>query len=69
MVVGIIWDKKLKKQISIGDQIISFNGASLQNLSECELFLYDFTPLKKEVNILEIKDKDGNIKEIEIKEE
>lgn len=69
MVVGIIWDKKLKKQISVGDQIISFNGTSLENLSECELFLYDFTPLKKEINTLEIKDKDGNIKEIEMREE
>lgn len=41
LIVGIIWDSEMESRISVGDQIISINGIRFDEMSECELLLFD----------------------------
>lgn len=66
LIIGVIWDKKLTNEISVGDHVLSINGLDVGNMERCELFLYDLESVSKESNIFKIKDKDGNIKEVVI---
>lgn len=66
-VVGIIWDKKLKKKISVGDQIIALDDTSYENTDICTLIKRSSSGKKE--GILSIRRKDGSVVKIEIKAE
>ncbi len=65
-IVGIIWDEKLKKDINLGDEIVSFDGVDYKSKTFCELFKMNRNP-SKERAILALRDKDtGENKSFEI---
>jgi hypothetical protein len=68
LTVGIIWSRKLKRKISVGDQIIAINNVSYENPDLCSLI---HERLLKEQNeaTLTIKREDGTIVNIGIKPE
>lgn len=66
VVIGIVWDEKLKTLMNTGDEVISVDQIDITNISLC-----DFLRLKKEWKnkdsyILKIKNKEGQISEITI---
>jgi predicted aspartyl protease len=66
VVIGIVWDEKLKLLMNTGDEVISADQIDITNISLC-----DFLRLKKEWKkrdsyILKIKNKEGQINEINI---
>lgn len=67
LIIGVVWDKTLSNEISAGDQVLAINGFDLGNLDKCQLFTFNYKDIMKETYIFKLKDKDGNIKEIEIK--
>ncbi|WP_108821658.1 hypothetical protein [Dysgonomonas sp. Marseille-P4361] len=69
MIIGAVWDQSLSDKVSVGDKILSINDFNLEELDECQLLFFKLTSITKETNIFKLKDKDGNIKEVEIKEE
>jgi len=68
LVVGIIWDKTLETQINFGDEILSIDGSSIENMALCDYMKLD--SLEKpfsEKRILELRDiKTGEVKKVEI---
>jgi predicted aspartyl protease len=66
VVIGIVWDEKLKLLMNTGDEVISVDQIDITNISLC-----DFLRLKKEWKnkdsyILKLKNKEGQISEITI---
>ena len=66
VVVGLVWDEKLKLLMNTGDEVISIDQIDIANISLC-----DFLKLKKEWKnkpsyLLKIKNKENIISEIEI---
>jgi predicted aspartyl protease len=66
VVVGLVWDERLKTLMYTGDEFISVDQIDITNISLC-----DFLKLKKEWKnkdryILKIKNKEGQISEINI---
>lgn len=48
LVVGLIWNPEMESRINVGDQIISINGIRFDEMSECELLLYDMDKVLSE---------------------
>lgn len=69
LIVGAVWNESLNDIISVGDQVLSIDGVSFENMDECELFVNDFNFDKKDSCLLKIRDKQGNVKEIQIDKE
>lgn len=61
LVVGIVWDNELKKNIDYGDEIISINSILLKDLNICEIFNLRNKWIKEENFIIEIKNKKNEI--------
>lgn len=66
VVIGLVWDEKLKTLMNTGDEVISVDQIDIANISLC-----DFLKLKKEWKnkdsyILKIKNKEGKYSEINI---
>lgn len=69
LIVGAIWNESLNDKINLGDQIISIDNTSFENMDECELFVSEFNFDKKDSCLFKIRDKQGNVKEILINKE
>lgn len=69
LIVGAIWNESLNDKISMDDQILSIDGINFENTDECGLFVSDFNFDKKDSCLFKIRDKQGNIKEIQIDKE
>lgn len=69
LIVGAIWNESLNDKISMGDQILSIDDINFENMDECELFVSDFNFDKKDSYLFKIRDKQGNVKEIQIDKE
>lgn len=66
LVVGIIWDDKLKDQINLGDKIIEFDGVDYQKLDFCQIVRSNYKSDKEKVRLV-LKDRNtGKTKTIEI---
>lgn len=66
LVVGIIWDEKLKDQINLGDKIIEFDGVDYRKLDFCQIVRSNYKSDKEKVRLV-LKDRNtGEIKTIEI---
>jgi Aspartyl protease len=63
--VGIIWDENLKKQVSIGDQIIAIDDIDYEKMDICEVLKGSLLKGKNTVKIT-TKDKIGNVKSFQI---
>lgn len=68
-IIGILWNDKLKDKISVGDEILSVENVNLEGFDKCKAFLAGLDFSAKESFLFEIKDKDGNIKEVRIDKE
>ncbi|WP_209390978.1 retropepsin-like aspartic protease [Chryseobacterium sp. RR2-3-20] len=67
LVVGIIWDKSLEKNLNLGDEIQNFNDIDYKNMDVCELFRSNNSNSNNE-SVLTVKDvKTGEIKTLKIK--
>lgn len=67
-IVGIIWDEKIKDKVKVGDEILKINEVDFSKFSKCEIFISDFSDLKKASALkLTLKDvENGEIKEVEL---
>lgn len=66
LVIGIIWDEALKKEINLGDEILEFDGIDYRKLDFCQIVRSN-TKSDKEKARLVIKDRNsGQTKTIEI---
>jgi Aspartyl protease len=63
--VGIIWDENLKKQVSIGDQIIAIDDIDYEKTDICEVLKGSLLKGKNTFKIT-TKDKKGNVKSFQI---
>jgi predicted aspartyl protease len=66
IVVGLIWDEKLKMLISTGDEVISIDETDITNISLCDFLKHKKEWKNKDRYILKIKNKEGQINEINI---
>jgi len=69
VVIGMVWDDRLRDELAVGDKVVAVNEVNLENKEDCELF-----SLMDELNagddsLLKLRDKDGRIKEIRIVKE
>lgn len=69
LIVGVVWNESLNDRISVGDQVLSIDDINFENMDECELFVSDFNFDKKDSCLFKIRDKQGNVKEIQIDKE
>lgn len=67
-IVGIIWDEKIKDKVKVGDEILKINEVDFTKLSKCDIFISDFSDLKKASTLrLTFKDVEtSEIKEVEL---
>jgi hypothetical protein len=66
IVIGIVWDEKLKTLMNTGDEVISVDQIDIANISLCEFLRLKKEWKKKDSYILKIKNKEGQINEINI---
>jgi hypothetical protein len=66
IVIGIVWDEKLKTLMNTGDKVISVDQIDIANISLCEFLRLKKEWKKKDSYILKIKNKEGQINEINI---
>lgn len=66
-VVGMIWEKELEKQLSLGDEIISVNNVIYNSQNFCDFFIDSIHLKTLEEYPIQIKNKEGEIKEILIR--
>jgi len=66
VVVGLIWDEKLKMLMSTGDEVISIDEIDITNISLCDFLKNKKEWKNKDRYILKIKNKENIISEIEI---
>lgn len=66
LVIGIIWDKALKKEINLGDEILEFGGVDYRQLDLCQIVRSNNKSDKEKARLV-IKDRSsGQTKTIEI---
>ena len=63
LVVGIIWDKSLESQINLGDEILSINGFSIENMDFCDIIKLS-EQFDSNNETLEIELRDINTREV-----
>lgn len=66
VVIGIVWDEKLKLLMNTGDEVISANQIDITNISLCDFLRLKKEWKNKESYILKLKNKEGQISEITI---
>jgi hypothetical protein len=66
IVIGIVWDEKLKTLMNTGDKVISVDQIDIANISLCEFLRLKKEWKKKDSYILKLKNKEGQISEITI---
>jgi hypothetical protein len=66
LVVGVIWEKDLLKEVNIGDQIIAMNDFNCEQLTSCEMMDLVIPSRKDNKLQLTVKNRAGVIKTIEI---
>lgn len=69
LIVGAIWNESLIDKISVGDQVLSIDDTNFENMDECELFVSEFNFDEKDSCLFKIRDKQGNVREIQIDKE
>lgn len=62
--VGFVWDPALEKQISRGDQILTIDGESYEQIDLCTLILNPDTFIRKEQVTIKIKNASGEVREL-----
>jgi predicted aspartyl protease len=66
VVIGIVWDEKLKLLMNTGDEVISADQIDITNISLCDFLRLKKEWKNKESYILKLKNKEGQISEITI---
>ena len=66
VVIGIVWDEKLKTLMNTGDEVISVDKMDITNISLCDFLRLKKDWKNKDSYILKIKNKEGQISEITI---
>ncbi len=65
--VGIVWDKKLRHTIAVGDQVLSIDGVSCEQFTACDI-VNGKHPSVRPDSRLRIKTRQGVIKEVALAE-
>lgn len=66
VVVGLVWDEKLKLLMNTGDEVISADQINISDMSLCDFLRLKKEWKNKESYILKLKNKEGQISEITI---
>jgi predicted aspartyl protease len=66
VVIGIVWDEKLKLLMNTGDEVISADQINISDMSLCDFLRLKKEWKNKESYILKLKNKEGQISEITI---
>ncbi|NRA93889.1 MAG: aspartyl protease family protein [Psychroserpens sp.] len=66
LVVGYVWDKKLKDKLSYGDVIVELNGKAIDPLNICDYVVKESLLDGEKIVSLKVKNQQGNIIEIEL---
>jgi predicted aspartyl protease len=66
VVVGLVWDEKLKLLMNTGDEVISIDQINISDMSLCDFLRLKKEWKNKESYILKLKNKEGQISEITI---
>lgn len=66
VVIGLIWDEKLKMLMNTGDEVISIDQIDFTQISLCDILKLKKEWIHKDRYILKIKNKENKISEIEI---
>lgn len=69
LIIGVVWGKELEGIISPGDQVISIDGKSYENMTFCEyvITITDFPYKSQEEVTLTLKNSEGTVKEYTLK--
>lgn len=66
MVIGVIWDQKLKDKVSPGDQVVAIDDIDYSNIDPCNLITRPSLFEGKDQFTLTLQGKDGVIKKVTI---
>ena len=69
LVVGLVWDDALKKQMYFGDQLLEVNGIDMVNYNYCDLVAQESIFSKSDQLALKLKNSDDAIKELIVKKQ
>jgi hypothetical protein len=61
LVVGIVWDEKLKNKLNFGDEILEINGVDFSNVDLCDLITEESIFKKSDSLNISIKNNNGDI--------
>src|SRR5690606_16695787 len=64
VIVGFVWDEKLKSKMAYGDEIIEINGVKINQSKICDLITGNLELENKKTITLKIKSIDGTITEL-----
>lgn len=69
LIVGVVWDKKLKNKISYGDEIVGINGIDFSNTNLCDMISKKSPFESSDVLEITFKNKDNQINTYTIERE
>ncbi len=69
IVVGFVWDEKLKNEIYYGDTIISINGKNFVDVDVCEIITKESILNTSDSFEIEYRDSEGMVKKIKLNKE
>lgn len=66
LVVGMVWEDKLKNEISFGDSIVSINGVDFKKINVCDIFTKESIFKRKDTLNIEFENNKGIVKKIKL---
>lgn len=66
LIVGLVWDKNLSEKIKFGDEILSIDSFKINEMKLCECLNLKKYVKNKNLYTIEVKNKEGQISEINI---
>ncbi|TKG90803.1 hypothetical protein EYV94_23350 [Puteibacter caeruleilacunae] len=67
LIVGIVWDRQLKRLMHFGDVITEVNGIDLTSNTACDYLTGELPFESDDVFVIKLKDKDGKEKTVEVR--
>ncbi|MCF6223923.1 MAG: retroviral-like aspartic protease family protein [Flavobacteriaceae bacterium] len=66
LVVGMVWEGKLKNEISFGDKIVSINGVDFRKINVCDIITKESIFKKNDTLNIEFENNKGIVKRIKL---
>lgn len=67
IIIGVIWDKELEKELSIGDEVLTVDGIDYDTQNVCDFFIHSITVGENDEVHLKVKNKEGIVKDITVR--